>query len=85
MFSATFPRQMEALARKILTKPIEVRFFHPTSARALKIPFADVRILLKWEPIVTNRDLLSFIISLSTRAVIGQVSGPYSPVRPAKI
>lgn len=24
MFSATFPRQMEALARKILTKPIEV-------------------------------------------------------------
>lgn len=27
MFSATFPRQMEALARKILTKPIEVRYF----------------------------------------------------------
>ena len=25
MFSATFPRQMEALARKILIKPIEVR------------------------------------------------------------
>ena len=25
MFSATFPRQMEALARKILTKPIEVQ------------------------------------------------------------
>ena len=24
MFSATFPRQMEALARKILDKPIEV-------------------------------------------------------------
>jgi len=24
MFSATFPRQMEALARRILTKPIEV-------------------------------------------------------------
>ena len=24
MFSATFPRQMEALARKILVKPIEV-------------------------------------------------------------
>ena len=24
LFSATFPRQMEALARKILTKPIEV-------------------------------------------------------------
>lgn len=25
MFSATFPRQMEALARKILQKPIEVQ------------------------------------------------------------
>ena len=25
MFSATFPRQMEALARRILTKPIEVQ------------------------------------------------------------
>lgn len=25
LFSATFPRQMEALARKILTKPIEVQ------------------------------------------------------------
>lgn len=25
MFSATFPRQMEALARKILTKPIEIQ------------------------------------------------------------
>ena len=25
MFSATFPRQMEALARKILTKPVEVQ------------------------------------------------------------
>ena len=25
MFSATFPRQMEALARKILNKPIEVQ------------------------------------------------------------
>lgn len=25
MFSATFPRQMEALARHILTKPIEVQ------------------------------------------------------------
>lgn len=24
MFSATFPRQMEALARKILVKPIEI-------------------------------------------------------------
>ena len=24
MFSATFPRQMEALARKILSKPVEV-------------------------------------------------------------
>lgn len=24
MFSATFPRQMEALARKILAKPVEV-------------------------------------------------------------
>lgn len=24
MFSATFPRQMEALARRILTKPVEV-------------------------------------------------------------
>ena len=27
MFSATFPRQMEALARKILDKPIEVMRF----------------------------------------------------------
>lgn len=27
MFSATFPRQMEALARRILTKPIEVQVF----------------------------------------------------------
>ena len=27
MFSATFPRQMEALARKILDKPIEVMCF----------------------------------------------------------
>ena len=26
MFSATFPRQMEALARKILDKPIEVMY-----------------------------------------------------------
>lgn len=25
MFSATFPRQMEALARRILTKPIEIQ------------------------------------------------------------
>lgn len=25
MFSATFPRQMEALARRILTRPIEVQ------------------------------------------------------------
>ena len=25
MFSATFPRQMEALARKILQKPIEIQ------------------------------------------------------------
>lgn len=25
MFSATFPRQMEALARKILQKPVEVQ------------------------------------------------------------
>lgn len=25
MFSATFPRQMEALARRILNKPIEVQ------------------------------------------------------------
>jgi len=25
MFSATFPRQMEALARRILTKPVEVQ------------------------------------------------------------
>ena len=25
MFSATFPRQMEALARKILNKPVEVQ------------------------------------------------------------
>ena len=25
MFSATFPRQMEALARKVLVKPIEVQ------------------------------------------------------------
>ena len=25
MFSATFPRQMEALARKILSKPVEVQ------------------------------------------------------------
>ena len=25
MFSATFPRQMEALARKILTRPVEVQ------------------------------------------------------------
>ena len=28
MFSATFPRQMEALARKILDKPIEVMCLH---------------------------------------------------------
>jgi Superfamily II DNA and RNA helicases len=27
MFSATFPRQMEALARRILTKPIEIQVF----------------------------------------------------------
>ena len=27
MFSATFPRQMEALARKVLVKPIEVCYF----------------------------------------------------------
>ena len=25
MFSATFPRQMEALARKILNKPVEIQ------------------------------------------------------------
>ena len=25
MFSATFPRQMEALARRILTKPVEIQ------------------------------------------------------------
>ena len=29
--------------------------------------------------------VISFIISLSTRAVIGQFSGPYSPVQAAKI
>ena len=28
MFSATFPRQMEALARRILQKPIEVQVRH---------------------------------------------------------
>ena len=28
MFSATFPRQMEALARKILVKPVEVLYLH---------------------------------------------------------
>ena len=27
MFSATFPRQMEALARKVLVKPVEVCYF----------------------------------------------------------
>lgn len=27
MFSATFPRQMEALARRILTKPIEIQVY----------------------------------------------------------
>lgn len=32
MFSATFPRQMEALARRILTKPIEVQVFTTLAA-----------------------------------------------------
>jgi len=32
MFSATFPRQMEALARRILTKPIEIQVFTTSSA-----------------------------------------------------
>ncbi len=27
MFSATFPRQMEALARRILNKPIEIQVY----------------------------------------------------------
>lgn len=32
MFSATFPRQMEALARRILTKPIEIQVFTTLAA-----------------------------------------------------
>lgn len=63
MFSATFPRQMEALARKILTKPIEVKKLFSSyewtklkekkSLTEVRVRFVFNQLAEKWKPIVT--------------------------------
>ena len=77
MFSATFPRQMEALARKILTKPIEVikradkaLFCSLFISESLFIRYPNPVLSWEYDFILTSGFIVLFQIQVGGRSVV---------------